>query len=607
MTRLLAHRGPVDEGFFEDDTVGLGMRRLAIIDLEGGRQPMASETGEVRVVFNGEIYNYRELRSELEEKGHLFATRSDTEVLVHGYEEWGDELPLHLRGMFAFAVWDARRRRLLLVRDHFGIKPLYYAQARGVVFFASEIKSILGCPGVSRELDLEGLDRYLSFLYVPEPATIFRAVRALPPAHSMTCEDGRVSMRRFWEFRPESGRYRTRGEAVEEIQAALKDSVQAMLVADVPVGLFLSGGMDSTSILAMMARRTEGPVRTFSIGFGAQERHWDELGAARGVASHFETDHREFLVEPDVVELLPKVVSHFDQPFANPTAVILYLLSRETARHVKVALAGTGGDEMFGGYPRYAGVLLYRRYRRLPLFVRRGVAELARHLGRDAMDGRLGPQRARRFLEGGALSSEECYVRFLVTLDGERKRSLYSAQLRQALASSDTMSFIRPLLEDGGGVEESERPMLADVNTYLPFNQLAYADRMSMAHSLEVRVPFVDQRLVEVAGGIPLEWKIPRGVTKGLFRQAMTPLLPRQVVRAPKVGLNLPIALWFRRELRGWVRSLLSEDLVRQRGYFRPEAVSNLLDEHDSGRRDHSLFIWAMVVLEVWHRLYLEG
>jgi len=602
MTRVLTHRGPDSEGFFRDPGVGLGMRRLRVIDLETGDQPMADESGEVTVVYNGEIYNFRELRAGLEERGHRFRTRCDTEVLVHGYREWGDELPERLRGMFAFALWDRRRRRLLLARDHFGIKPLYYARLGDLLLFGSEIKSLLAVPELPRELDPEALDQYLSFLYVPEPRTLFRAVRALPPGHLASCGNGGVEIRRYWRYRPRPGGFRSRTEAIDAVREGFEDSVRAMLVADVPVGLFLSSGIDSASILAMMARHADGPVRTFSIGFGGAEHRWDELATARELAARFGAEHREFRVDPDVVSTLPEVVRCFDQPFANPTAVILQLLAGEARRHTTVALSGTGGDELFAGYPRYLGMLLHRRYRWLPGPLRRLAAGLARRLLRDRSDGRPAIQRARRFLESGALPFADGYVRMLVAVDDERRRALYTPELAERLSSFDGAAFVRDELADGG----LDRLLAADVATYLPFNQLAYGDRMTMSRSLELRVPFVDQRLAEVAAAIPLDWHLRRGITKGLLREAMAPFLPPEIVRRPKLGLNLPIPLWFRGELNGWMRSLLAPERLAERGLLRPEAVAGLIGEHESGRRDHSLILWALVVLELWHREVLE-
>lgn len=607
MTRLLTHRGPDEEGYHREPRIGLGMRRLSIIDLETGQQPIHNETGDVTVVFNGEIYNFRQLRRRLRDLGHRFVTAGDTEVLVHGYEEWGDALPRHLRGMFTFALWDRRRQRLLLARDHFGIKPLYYARCGDLLLFASEIKSLLAWRGVSRRIDRHSIDRFLAFLYIPEPATIFRDVQALPAGHSLACEDGDVVARRYWAYRPEPGRFASRREAIEAVRESFEDSVRSMLVADVPLGLFLSGGIDSASILAMMARHSEGPIRTFSIGFGQAERHWDELEAAALVAREHSTEHHEFRLQPDIVALLPEVIGHFDQPFANPTAVILHLLSGETRQHVKVALSGTGGDELFAGYPRHLGMLLFQRYRLLPSPLRRAAAGLGRLLLRESNEGRHTGRRARRFLTSGALPFDRCYAGMLVTLEAARKRHLYSREMRRALDGFDTEAFVcQHLGATNGGPPPLERLLATDIATYLPFNQLAYADRMSMARSLEVRVPFVDQQVAEVAAGIPLSWHLRGGVTKQLFRQAMEPFLPSRVLKGSKRGLNLPIALWFRGELSDWLQAQLTAERLAKRGYFRPEAVHQLVGEHLAGRRDHSLVLWALAVLELWHVAYVD-
>ncbi len=605
MTGLLLHRGPDDDGFYEDSSSGLGMRRLSIIDLETGRQPIASEDGTVIVVFNGEIYNYRELRSLLAGKGHVFRTRSDTEILVHGYEEWGEELPLRLRGMFAFAVRDTGKDSLLVCRDHFGVKPLYYAESGGFFLFGSEIKSLLSVDGLSRDVDALSVHQYLSLLYIPEPRTIYESVEAIPPGCLMTVTREKCSVRRYW--RPVcKPRLRSPEEAAEEIRAVMQDSVRAMMVSDVPLGVFLSGGLDSTCILAMMARESGAPVKTFTIGFGKKEKSWDELELARITANTFGADHHEFLVDRDVLSYLPHVVKGFDQPFANPTSVILYLLSAETGRHVKVALSGTGGDEMFGGYPRYRGMMLYQHYRRVPGLVRRGLAAAVSAVARDSSDASPKMQRARRFFSGGAHPFDECYIRLLTVMDRERKSGLYTDEFRARIPHDDEFSFLRASLSNGE-TPEIERVAETDIAAYLPFNQLAYCDRMSMARSLEVRVPFVDRKVAEVALSIPMEMKLLGGETKGLFRKAMAKSLPREILGAPKLGLNLPISLWFRNELKDWVMSVLSEKRIRSRGIFRPGAVRLIIEEHMSGRRDFSLFLWALIMLDLWMQIYIDG
>lgn len=604
MCNLIKHRGPDDEGQYVTPQVGLGIRRLSIIDLVTGHQPIFNEDNSIALVFNGEIYNYRELRAFLEIRGHTFRTKSDTEVLVHGYEEWGEELPCHLRGMFSYAIWDNRKQSLMLARDHFGIKPLYYVQVGNALIFASEIKALLAHPEVDRAIDPVALDQFLSFLYIPEPRTAYAAIKALPPANYLLMAAGQVLVKPYWEFAPQKRDMLSESEAVEAIQKILPDSVEAMLVADVPLGVFLSGGLDSTSILALMSRFSGDRVQTFTVGFGDREKNWDELKPARAVAEHFHADHHEFLIQPDVVKLLPTILGHFDQPFANPTSIILYLLSGETRKYVKVALSGTGGDEVFAGYPRYQGMLYYEHYQRLPAWVRRGISALTQSLLKDAANGNPGRQRLRRFLEGGAMSFADCYISFLSIINASRKQALYSREFAQRLHGADSAAFLRPYLEKTGRATESL--MDVDLNSYLPFNQLAYCDRMSMACSLEVRVPFVDQRVVEVAGGIALSQKLAGGITKGLFRKAMEPYLPPWVLHAPKQGLNLPIALWFKSELKDWLSGLLSPANLKKRGYFQPEGVKRLIDEHLQGWRDHSLFLWALAVLEVWHQLYID-
>ena len=611
MVASIEHRGPDSAGFHRAPGVGLGMRRLSIIDLETGDQPFANEDGTVWVVANGEIYNYKELRAQLIDRGHRFATQSDIETLVHGWEEWGEGLLSRLRGMFAFALWDGRHDQLILGRDSFGIKPLFYTRRGSELLFGSEIKCLLAA-GVERRLDPRALDSYLAFLYVPEPRTIFEGIRALPAGCLLVCpEDGPPEERRYARYQPEPGGFRDRPTAVEAVREVVDDSVRAMLVADVPVGLFLSAGIDSASILAAMSRHSSEPVRTFSIGFGTAEHRWDELEGARRLAEAFGSEHREFQVEPELVSQLPRVVRHFDQPFANPTATILDLLSRETRQHVKVALSGTGGDEFFAGYPRHLGMLLYRRYGLLPRPLRRGLAALSRTFLRDATDGRHTVRRLRRFLEGGALPFDQCYAQVLTTLENERRRALHGPRLTDELADHDATDFVRQILvprdSRSGSVANGaselpthERLLAADVETYLVFNQLAYADRMSMANSLEVRVPFVDQRVADVARKIPLAWHLRRGTTKALLREAVAPWLPADIVAAPKRGLNLPIALWFRGPLRSWIEDLLSPERLEARALLRPDTVRVLLDEHLAGRRDHSLVLWALVALELW-------
>jgi asparagine synthase (glutamine-hydrolysing) len=603
MTAVLAHRGPDDEGILENGAFQLGMRRLSVIDIAGGHQPMTNEAGTVAVVFNGEIYNHGPLRQQLRARGHAFRTRSDTEVLVHGYEEWGDELPVHLRGMFAFAILDSPKERLLIVRDHLGVKPLYYSASGGRFWFASEIKSLLADSRVSRDIDLLALSQYLSLLYVPEPRTIFGDIQVLRPGHRAVVESGGFRTEPYW-VPPLEPAARGRG-AAEAVAATFEDSVAVMLEADVPLGLFLSGGLDSAAILAMMAKHSSGAVKTFSIGFGAAEHRWDELVEARALADHFGAEHHELHVDPDIVKTLPQVIGHVDQPFANPTAAIVYQLSAAARRHVTVALSGTGGDEMFAGYPRYRGMAVYNAYAGLPAGLRRRLSVAAEQHLSDATDGRTTANRLRRFLAGGALPFDDCYIHLLKATDDDRKAALLSPAVRDSLAGGDEFGFLRQALA-GGRRRRLDRLMLADLVGYLPGNQLVYGDRMSMAASLELRVPFVDQEIVKLASSITLGQKLRHLDTKGLFRKAMEPHLPADVLKRPKRGLNLPIALWFRHDMAPWLRQRLAREELDKHGLFEGAGIERLLSEHEGGRRDNSLSLWALAVFQTWYDMYVD-
>jgi len=604
MCRVLTQRGSDEDGWKGGETFGLGSRRLKVIDLETGRQPIGNEDGTIWVVLNGEIYNYQELRRQLEAKGHRFSTRSDTEVIAHAYEEEGEACLHQFRGVFGLAVWDAKRERLLLARDRVGVRPLYYRTDGSRLEFASELKAILetGCP---RTLNYRALHQYLSFVYIPAPNTIFEGISELPPGHLIVCESGRHEVRRYWDLPRDVAPPGDPREVTEEVRRRFEESVRYRLVSDVPVGVFLSGGIDSSAIVAVMARHMPGGVNTFTLGF--DERHYDELVEARRIARIFGTEHREFPVRPDVIRLLPRVVWHFDQPFANGTALLIYQLSEAAKRHVTVALAGTGGDEAFAGYTRYAGLRWADYYARAPRFFREAVADLCLPRLREGTDGRHRGRRLRSFVRGGVLAPVDRYVSWVTYFTEDAKRGLYSASTAEAVGEFDGTAFLKTFLEDPGEPRFNERVFRADVATYLPSNQLHYSDRMSMAHGLELRVPFCDHELLELSAAIPFEWKT-RGVrTKALLRNALSDLLPRWVLRSKKVGLNPPVGIWLKGPLRPVVRDVFSADRVRARGTFRPEAIEALLAEHDSGRRDCSMEIWMLLVFEVWQRVYLDG
>ena len=618
MTRRLVHRGPDDEGFFLDGKdgatgVGLGMRRLSIIDLDGGRQPIANEDRTVRVVFNGEIYNYRELREALLAKGHAFSTQSDTEVIVHLYEEHGEACVERLQGMFAFALWDASREQLLLARDRLGIKPLYYAVRHGALVFASELKALLEYDGIRKIIDPRALARFLTFLYIPSPDTIFAGIRKLPPAHVLRFRNGEATLHPYWtlsfpdrERRREAER-KSPDTYCDELRRLMAEVVQAHLMSDVPLGLFLSGGLDSGSIAAIMARQSAGPVQTFSIGYGDEHASYDELKATRVMARHIGSNHHEEIVTPDVMELLPKLVWHLDEPFADSSLIPTYLVSVSARRHVTVALTGIGGDELFGGYPRYLGARLASGYERLPVALRRAAGSvigwLPESTGSQNVSGRI-----KRFVASGLLPPRERYLSWISHYNRSGLEALLTPSLRSAVGDVDVLwDAHRKWYDHAGASTELERLFATDTRGYLADDLLMMGDKMSMAASLELRVPYCDHRLIEYAASIPGEFKV-RGLTlKALFRSAIRGLIPREILHRGKQGFMVPIASWLNKELKPLVNELLSESAIDKRGYFNSASIRRLLEEHESGRRNCADQLFALLVLELWHRIYIDG
>lgn len=608
MAELLRHRGPDEAGevalpLRDGRICGLAHTRLSIIDIPGGHQPQASEDGSVQVIFNGEIYNFRELRAELEKLGHRFSTRSDTEVIVHLYEEHGARCVEHLRGMFAFALWDASRERLLLARDRLGVKPLYYAQPeRGGIglAFASELKSLLLVPGVSRELDLESLAAYLAYLYIPHPRTAIRGARRLPPGTILVAEDGRVDVRRYWSLRGES----QSEPDPTRLWELIEEAVRLRLVADVPVGAFLSGGLDSSTIVAAAAASGAEPD-TFTVVFPRkQERLYDERGDARIVSAAFNTRHHELDARPDARELLPQIVRHFDEPFGNPTALLVYELARLTREHVKVALAGDGADELFAGYPRFRGLAAASWYRRMPGPVRALAAAGARVLP-ESTRGRHALRRAREFALAPVDDLDDTYISWITYFDEHDRNRLLGEETRGRLRESEPPErFLRELLAEAPASDLVNRLSYVELQSFLPCNVLEYGDRMSMAHGLEVRNPFTDHRLVEHVAALPGAAKLQRGQTKAILREAVAARLPERPLAKRKVGFNPPMGLWLTGGLAPLVDSHLSREQIDARGLFRPEAVEALVRDLRGGRRDVSLQVWALIVLEQWQREY---
>ncbi|MBX7259309.1 MAG: asparagine synthase (glutamine-hydrolyzing), partial [Candidatus Hydrogenedentes bacterium] len=605
MCNRLAHRGPDDEGFYQSEGVCLGHRRLSIIDLSGGHQPIANEDETVWIVFNGEIYNFQELRADLEAHGHVFRTNSDTEAIIHAYEEYGEQCPARLFGMFAFAIWDSNQQKLFAARDHAGVKPLYYAEHEGSLLFASEIKALLAA-GVSRQIDYCSLDDYLTYLYTVPPRTLFRDVKQLPPAHSLTWQDNRLTVRRYWKLEHHIEE-RSEDGWVEEIRSCLQSVIEGNMIADVPLGSFLSGGLDSSTIVAMMSRVRQDPVRTFTIGFGGDGNLYDEVEEARAIARHFHTDHQELQAQSGIVELLPTVIRHFDEPFGNPTALLAYILSGEIRKHVTVALAGDGGDELFGGYARYVGAAWAERYRLVPDPIRRWVINPLVQMLPESTRGRHALRRLREFSSGALLSPEAMYTSWVTYFGEEEREALYTGDFRAKVKDHDSLAYIRRLFGECTATDIVSRAMYVDANSFMPNNVLQYSDRMSMAHALEIRVPFTDPRLMELMARVPSSLKIRGGETKYLMRRVMRPDLPSEVLSRKKIGFNPPMGVWLKTSLTAQIEDLLSKQAIEARGYFRPESIQAMLSAHRNSQRDFTWHIWSLLFLELWHRMYIDS
>jgi asparagine synthase (glutamine-hydrolysing) len=607
MCRIISHRGPDDQGTWVEGGVALGMRRLSIIDLAGGSQPMSGCDGAVTLVFNGEIYNHQELQRELEARGHRFQTRSDTEAIVHAYEEYGTACVEHLRGMFALAIWDARERKLFLARDRVGKKPLYYALTpRGTLVFGSELKSLLEHPETRREVNPQAVDAYLSFGYVPDPLCILQGVNKLPPGHHLTYHPGgRVALTQYWDFPFEAHddaaarRPRPEEEYIAELRALLEDAVRVRLMADVPLGAFLSGGVDSSAVVGLMARHTGRPVKTFSIGF--HEDSYNELKYARVAAKHFATEHHEFIVTPDICHVADELAWHFDEPFADSSAVPTYMVSKLAREHVTVVLTGDGGDELFAGYTRYAVERRRHAFARLPRAVRQNLlGAVSRRLPHGAW--------GRNYLHNVSLDPAERFLDSVSVFTALNKLSLYTGDFGRQLngegLGAARFRFYAGRVRDADPLDAL---LYLDSKTYLPGDILTKVDRMSMAVSLEARAPLLDHKLIEYATRLPASLKMRGLEGKYIFKRAVADFVPAEILQRPKQGFGVPVDRWINEQLRGRIRETLTESVARQRGYVEARYVNELLDEHERGRRDHSARLWSLFMLELWHRAFIDG
>jgi asparagine synthase (glutamine-hydrolysing) len=597
MCEVIRHRGPDDEGIHVEPGLGLGMRRLSIIDLAGGRQPIHNELKTIWVVFNGEIYNYRELRAELEALGHHFYTSSDTESIVHAYEAWGEDAFRRLRGMFGIALWDGPRRTLLLARDRAGQKPVHYTERGGRLFFSSEIKSLLAAGAVNPALNLAALDHYLAFLYTPRDASIFEGVGKLPPGHLLRWRDGRVEIRQYWQVDARETFRGSQDEAIEALGAVLQDAVGSHMVSDVPLGAFLSGGVDSSAVVGMMARASSRPVKTFSIGF--DDPAFDELEHARTVAAHFGTDHHEFVVRPDGLSILEDLIGHFDEPFADSSAIPTWYVSEIARRHVTVVLSGDGGDELFGGYDRYLPHPRVAQFDRWSVPGLRGAAALIWPLLPHGAKGK-------NFLRHVTKDSAGRYLDSIAMFQPDERASLYASGVRASLAVNSEAILARHF-DRFAGLAHDGRMMRFDFETYLPEDVLAKVDRMSMAHSIETRVPLLDNHVIDFAATLPSAFKIRDGRRKHILKETLRPMLPPGILDRRKQGFGIPLGTWFRGGLTDLFSEVLEAPRTRQRGYFESRFVARLLKEHLAGERDHTLRLWQLLVFELWHRQYLDA
>jgi asparagine synthase (glutamine-hydrolysing) len=605
MCSSLVHRGPDDEGYYTAPGVGLAMRRLSVIDLKTGHQPIANETRDVWVVFNGEIYNYQDLRRDLTARGHQFSTSTDTETIVHLYEEYGVDFVQHLRGMFGIAVWDATRRRLVLVRDRIGEKPLYFARDGGRLLFGSEIKAILKA-GQPREADRQALSQFLALGYIPGSRTAYAHVSKLPPAHRLVFENGVMRVDRYWARTTEPSRL-TEAEAEDRLAHELEDAVRLNLKSDVEVGAFLSGGVDSSTLVALM-RRDEAHVHTFTVGYDGAATGFNELSYAKRAATLLGTEHHELILDASSsLHLLPRILSHYDEPHGEPTSALVYQLSEFTSRHVKVAVGGTGGDEIFFGYPRHTGVRYLEYYRRLPAWIRRGLVERMVARWPESTTGSRFAKRARRFVRGAERPPAEAYLTWARLLDTERHAALCAPLATEYGDDPSGDAFLRAHLTGAGDHAVLAGAAAADVEGYLPEYQLAYVDRMSMAHGLEVRSPLCDYRLVEFVQSLPVEFRLKRFRSKHLLKQVASRYLPTDIVNRRKVGFDSPIGQWFKDDLRLFLTSFLAPEHIRRSGLLDPGAVQALISSHLSGREDGSLQLWSVLMVEAWHRMYIEN
>ncbi len=602
MCRVITHRGPDEQGTAISGRAAMGMRRLSIIDLATGQQPIYNADDTKLIVFNGEIYNYRELKKDLESRGHRFRTNSDTETIIHAYDEYGEDCVQLLRGMFAFAIWDSRGQSLFLARDRVGKKPLFYTvTASGEFVFGSEMKVLLAHGGIPREIDHGALDAYLTFGYVPEELCIFKGVHKLEPGHFLIYKNGEIRTEKYWDFDySQPTLHEPEDEIAVDLLEKLREAVEVRLISEVPLGAFLSGGVDSSAIVGLMSQIMDQPVKTFSIGFN--EDSFNELKYARVAAEHFQTDHHEFIVTPDIVDVVDDLVWHFDEPFADSSALPTYMVSKLAREHVTVILSGDGGDELFAGYTRYVIERKRSGLDRLPLGVRKN---LIRPLSEALPHSTPG----KNYLFNISLDAAGRYIDSISHFNGPRKRKLYSEGARNKMNGSFALgeNLYRRIAASAASDDQIDNLLYLDSKTYLPGDILTKVDRMSMASSLEARSPLLDHKLIEYVTRIPSHLKLKGNETKYIFKKALEGFVPHEILHREKQGFGVPINEWINLQLKERIRADLSDRRTLERGYFDAKYIDLLLDEHARGRRDHSYPLWTLWMLELWHRKYIDA
>jgi asparagine synthase (glutamine-hydrolysing) len=580
------------------------MRRLAIIDLKSGAQPIHNQDRSSWIVFNGEIYNYLELREKLEKLGHTFYTNSDTEAIVHAYDQFGIDCPKHLRGMFAFAIWNERSQELFLARDRVGKKPLLYAEVNGQLIFASEFSALLLHPDVSRDIQPEALDYYLSFMCIPAPLTAYRAIRKLEPGHWLRWRKGQIELQRYWQPDFTKKVDLSEEEAGERTVEILRDAVRVRLMSEVPLGAFLSGGIDSSAVVALMSQESSERVKTFSIGFDEQD--FSELHHARRIAEHVGADHHEFIVRPDALEVLPTLVEHYGEPYADSSAVPTYYVAKETRKHVTVALNGDGGDESFAGYERYIAMGLTEKYRRVPSFLRESVIKETVNLIPSSPTKRSRVRSAKRLLDAVALPRVDRYTRWVSVFNEQTKQPLYSDFFRAQTQAADATGVLAEWFKRANGIGVLDAMLLTDQMTYLPNDLLVKVDIATMAVSLEARSPFLDHHVIEFAASLPQDLKLRRLTSKYLLKKVLRKLLPSENLNRRKMGFGVPVGHWFRGKMQPFLREVLLSEKALRRGLFKPEAVRQLIELHTRGERDYSQQLWTLLMLELWFNRFID-